>query len=78
MVKKKIALMTPTFCGFDGISRLAEQKAIKLSKNNEVTVVTFQYDNTIIPRGYKILILANKFMNQLSEDNLIDGTLLKV
>ena len=76
MVKKKIALMTPTFCGFDGISRLTEQKAIELSKDNEITVVTFQYDNTIIPKGYKVLILKNNFMNRLDEDNLIDGTLL--
>ena len=78
MVKKKIALMTPTFCGFDEISRLAERKATELSKDNEVTVVTYQYDNTIIPKGYKVLILKNIFMNQLSEDILIDGTLLKV
>ncbi len=78
MKQEKIALLTPQYVGYEGISKLTKEKAIKFTKEGkDVTVFTFQYDNTIIPFGYKIHIMKSKLFNNLNEDFLIDGTLLK-
>ncbi len=75
---ERIAYLVPVYCAWDGISKLIMVKLqyMSIKKRREVTVFTFQYDNTIIPYGYIIHIIADKIMNNLKEDNIIDGTLL--
>ncbi len=56
--KKKIALMNPIFCAWDGISQLIRDKAERLAKQGkDVTVMTLKCDNTIKPIGYKVEVL---------------------
>jgi len=77
-MKKKIALLTNNYVAWDGVSRLIEQRAKQFTKEGkDVTVICMWYDNSIIPEGYKILIKKHFMFNDLKEDFLIDGTLLK-
>lgn len=53
----KIAILTPTFSKFSGPDRVVEDEARKLSKDNQVTIVTFSSDLKI--EGVKTIILGS-------------------
>ena len=74
----KTAYLIPRYVNWDGQSNVIRTMLANMnkSKRKKITVVTFDYDNTIIPYGYTIHIIANKVLNNLKEDNIIDGTLL--
>ena len=53
----KIALLTPTFFRYSGPDRVVENEAEeRVSKGNEVTVITFKGD--IKPKDYKVVELG--------------------
>ena len=76
---KKIAWLIPRYVTWDGQSKVIKAKleSMSIEKRKKITVITFDYDNTIIPIGYTIYIIANEVLNNLKEDNIIDGTLLR-
>ena len=76
---EKTAYLIPRYVTWDGQSRVIKAKleSMPINERKKITVFTFIYDNTIIPYGYTIHIIANKIFNNLKEDNIIDGTLLK-
>ncbi len=75
---KKIAWLVPKYCAYDGISKLmmVRLQYMPVKERKKVTIITFEYDNTIIPYGYTIHIIVDKIMNVLKEDYVIDRTLL--
>ena len=78
MTDKNIAWLIPRYVAWDGQSKVIKVKleSMPVKERKKVTIVTFDYDNTIIPYGYIIHIIADKMLNNLKEDNIIDGTLL--
>ena len=73
----KSAWLVPVYTSYDGLGQLIKTRLqyMPIKERRKITVFTFDYDNTIIPYGYTVHIIANKIFNNLKEDNLIDGTL---
>ena len=55
-MKEKIALLIPKFVEADGISSLVRSKYKQLSKDNDVTVVCLEADESLMKK-YKVTIL---------------------